>query len=365
MNRDYHVKLAIAEKAAEWLVRLPAADAKERAEFLAWIRESPVHVRELLLAVHCAERLRNLDTERYLNVRAFIDEAQRGTAFPIEARPERLAQRRVTNCYRRARLLISREFSRRAAAMFAFVVLLIAFAIYGVADRTITTGVGRWHTTRLADGTVLRAGPRTKVTIDFTREQRIVRLAHGEALFAVAKDPARPFVVQTDVATARAIGTAFAVQRFDAGSTIITVKEGVVAVALSRLGTAAAASATPPVTLRAGEQVGATRALPLSVKEVDLTAELAWADERFVFKRETLGEAVREFNLRNRMQLRIADARLAEMPIRGVFDASDPESLAAMFERTGDGSVVREDQDTLLLVSSQSGEIRSGSAEML
>jgi ferric-dicitrate binding protein FerR (iron transport regulator) len=45
--------LLIAERAAEWLVRLDSADAKERAEFSRWLCDSPVHMREMLAAMTC------------------------------------------------------------------------------------------------------------------------------------------------------------------------------------------------------------------------------------------------------------------------------------------------------------------------
>lgn len=42
--------LLIAEQAAEWLIRLETATAEERADFLKWLKESPRHVHEVLLA---------------------------------------------------------------------------------------------------------------------------------------------------------------------------------------------------------------------------------------------------------------------------------------------------------------------------
>lgn len=45
--------LMIAERAAEWLVRLDSASAKERAEFQQWLSDSPVHMREMLAATAC------------------------------------------------------------------------------------------------------------------------------------------------------------------------------------------------------------------------------------------------------------------------------------------------------------------------
>jgi ferric-dicitrate binding protein FerR (iron transport regulator) len=43
-------ELQEAQEAMEWLYRLKHADQQERSVFLLWLRRSPQHVRELLLA---------------------------------------------------------------------------------------------------------------------------------------------------------------------------------------------------------------------------------------------------------------------------------------------------------------------------
>src|SRR5687768_14846217 len=41
----------LAERAAEWLCRLETADLDEKAQFVNWLKQSPAHVREMLLAM--------------------------------------------------------------------------------------------------------------------------------------------------------------------------------------------------------------------------------------------------------------------------------------------------------------------------
>ena len=61
----------------------------------------------------------------------------------------------------------------------------------------------------------------------------------GQALFTVAKDPRRPFVVSADHTRVRAVGTQFDVQKRTSGTTV-TVLEGRVAIL-----TPASVSASP------------------------------------------------------------------------------------------------------------------------
>lgn len=50
----------IAERAAEWVHRLEAPGDNDRAGFMHWVRESPLHVREFLVAMAERESLREI-----------------------------------------------------------------------------------------------------------------------------------------------------------------------------------------------------------------------------------------------------------------------------------------------------------------
>jgi ferric-dicitrate binding protein FerR (iron transport regulator) len=50
MDADDTETLFLADRAAEWLVRLETASPQEHAEFRRWLAESPLHVREALAA---------------------------------------------------------------------------------------------------------------------------------------------------------------------------------------------------------------------------------------------------------------------------------------------------------------------------
>jgi hypothetical protein len=57
MKKDTREYLAIAERAAEWVDRLPRATPEEQREFMSWVRQSPLHVREFILALACKKLL--------------------------------------------------------------------------------------------------------------------------------------------------------------------------------------------------------------------------------------------------------------------------------------------------------------------
>lgn len=347
-------KLLIAERAAEWLDNLEHASAEERAKFVKWLKASPQHGWEILLATSSDTVLRRLMKDAGIDVSDVG--RQPSNVRPIANRLPVLVRAPRRRLAERSAILVGKlKGVRKAAAVIAFIALvsLMAVAIQAVSDRTLSTAAGEWRNVRLEDGTLLRAGPRTKVRVDFTVHQRRLYLDHGEVMAYVAKNRARPFYIETEIATARAVGTAFAVRRVEPGRASITVEEGTVAVARAPAShpRGSRAATGDMVTVKAGEGVSVTPdRQPLLSHPVDLKRELAWVQEKVVLTASsTVADAIRELNQRNRTQIRFLDRRVGERPLRGVFEASDPVSFAKMMETQLHLAVV-EDHGALLLV---------------
>jgi len=68
---------------------------------------------------------------------------------------------------------------------------------------------------------------KSKIDVNYTKTQRSINLVYGEALFDVAKDAERPFVVQTDQGAVRAVGTVFSVRLVN-DEVAVLVEEGIV-----------------------------------------------------------------------------------------------------------------------------------------
>jgi len=361
MNTDKE-KLLIAEQAAEWLIRLETATEEERAEFWRWLSQSPLHVREMLAAQACQIQLAQLFRDWHMDVDTFVQstdnvrELTGSDGSPTQHdTPLAVPDSRVAR-WRAALIETKRTTWMAAAAATAFIALLavVSVAIQSSSDRSVVTHASEWQTRTLSDGTIVQAGPRTSLLIEFTGERRVVRLIHGEALFNVAHNPRRAFLVETQLATARAVGTAFAVSLDSSKQVRVTVKEGVVEVArhaYPRARQPMANDAAQLIRLKAGEQISVTDAGPLTAGHVNVDTELAWANGRLIFEHETVEQAVREFNRRNKIQLKVVDASLLSRPIRGVFAAADPKYFAAFLERQGAVSVVDAGSETLLISS--------------
>ena len=196
----------------------------------------------------------------------------------------------------------------------------LAFLLSGTAYHT---GIGEIRRVPLADGSTMTVNTASSVLVDFDDSLRRVRLDKGEAWFQVAKDTARPFLVEAGRVRVKAVGTAFSVRRRD-GRADILVTEGVVEVWSD-------GSSQRPVRISAGDRAFIRDDATVE-RTVNATASidraLAWRSGKIDLDGETLEEAVAEFNRYNRRKLRIADPKLAGEAFDGVFRVDDPEGFA-------------------------------------
>ena len=103
------------------------------------------------------------------------------------------------------------------------------------------------------------------------------------------------------------------------------------------------------VPIGADQQLRIAGTWPVTPSRIDVRYALAWRDGQLMFQPgDTLADAVEEFNLRNRVQLRI-DARAATLPVRGSFPASNPVAFAQTIDKDAPVAVRRVAANTLLI----------------
>jgi transmembrane sensor len=185
--------------------------------------------------------------------------------------------------------------------------------------------VGEIRRVTLADGSVMLLNTASQASVHFDESRREV-LLRGEALFEVAKDAARPFVVRAGDVSVRAVGTVFAVrasgQRVD-----VTVTEGVVEVTDAQ---APDEGAIHRVTANEHALIVAQHKVKVQPIHSDQAERrLAWRDGMADFNGESLAEAIEEINRHNHRRIVVDDAALANRPVVGTFRASDAEGFAA------------------------------------
>jgi transmembrane sensor len=227
--------------------------------------------------------------------------------------------------------------------------LAMSFMAWQAYARThLVTARGEIRKDSLTDGSYVTLDTRSKVSVQFEPEIRLVRLEAGEALFEVAKDSTRPFVVQAGNVRVRAIGTAFVVRRRSDDDVEVTVTKGIVTV------WRAATNPEPSTRLVAGARAVITPLkidAPVELSEADLARAVAWKTGIIDLNGQTLGEAAAEFNRYNR-QIVVISPALAGYKVVGRFQATDPQAFvsaaAAMLNarlRTDGGQLILGDEE--------------------
>ena len=340
-RRDKRKRELISQEAAEWFARMkdPHVPFDDRQRFLRWLKQSQVHVAEYL-------RVASIDGNvRSAQLNLVLTGEDPSNVVPLFAdETEHAARRRIGSMgWKIAAAIV-------ALALATLLVISVATAVY---ERSIETDLGEWKTVSLADGSELQLGPNTRLTLDIGDAQRAIALERGEAYFKVAKDARRPFLVQANAFAVQAVGTEFAVSSRK-NEVIVTVREGTVRVTPSSKTAKSRASYDGPeelgVPITADYQLRiVANTWPVTPSRIDVRYALAWRERQLMFKAgDTLADAVEEFNLRNRIQLRI-DPRAGALPVRGSFDASDPVAFAQTVDKTSPVAVRRLAADTLLI----------------
>lgn len=224
-----------------------------------------------------------------------------------------------------------REWKLRPLLFAALLALASAIPASQRPDPALATRASEWSTVTFEDGTVVTLGPRTVLTYSFTRARRSIHLVGGEALFEVRKDPNRPFVVQTPVGCARALGTIFSVSHQLRSTSVIT-QEGIVATA--RLDRTDSTCSRNSIRLFAGQKAVLETWTPLVARKVDTAVEHAWTNREIVFTGQTVEQALAEFNRRNWVQLDMPDdSGILHTRMFGRFPLDDPERFARYLEK--------------------------------
>jgi transmembrane sensor len=352
-SKTHELEALYAVEASGWVETMRHASPGDEMRFVAWLKESPRNVRDFLLMLSLDCALEKLDAERLHSIEALITKVDQRLT-PLTLRPASGAPAATA----------ARSWRLRWAALAAGVLVAAVGALLWYAHpgfHEFETATGEQRTFELEDGSVVSLNTHSRVAVRLGTHAREVRLLRGEALFHVAHDPSRPFLVSTDDAVVQAVGTQFDVYRRDDG-TVVAVLEGRVNVTTAAPAPAASGSAAAPVAGRGAPRTAAVRSLgasqeaqvshegSVSIREVNNVSDMvAWRERRLIFRDQTLEQIVGEFNRYRAHPIRLEGSGVSERVYTGVFDADDADSLlqvlardpALVVEREGGATLVR------------------------
>jgi transmembrane sensor len=320
-----------AEEAARWFAHLQGGVATDSdwLTFETWLQASPAHARAY-------ERLEGL----------WVDLDYAPVSKELGGRPLLAARRRLPL---RAGGQGARTPGRRlwvgaAAAIAASLAVVVGLGLQpgAVATQTYQTAPGQTRDITLADGTHIRLNAASKITVSLGRDARRVEMADAEALFDVAHDARRPFLIGVGDRQVRVVGTEFNLRHRD-DQVDLTVRRGIVEVR------PAAALDAAPTRVTVGQELTHTQGQAAQVLKVsDPIQSFAWTNGQLIYKDQPLSDVAADLSRRFSVPVRTADARTAALRFSGVLVTdNEPDVLRRLsayapvrIERTADAIVL-------------------------
>jgi transmembrane sensor len=298
----------IKSEAASWAVRVDAGplDEARRVELESWLAGDPRRRGAFLRA---QAGLRLLDQSRVVS--------------QVLPPPAALKARRGRGMAPR----VGWTLAATAAGLCAAILMLTSLDGF-------RTQVGEQRRVALRDGSVAMINTDSNVAVHLAKHQRRITLRHGEAWFQVAKDHARPFVVDAGPIHVRATGTAFSVRREDDGARVVVTEGTVLA---WRDGARVA-----PLAISAGHEAFIAKDAPLPAQAKPSRTEdvLAWRRGEIVLNGGTIASAVEEFNRYNTRKIVLRDPAAGRRTIVGYFLIDQPQQFALAAARMTRGKMI-------------------------
>ena len=364
-------KRDIEQTAADWLVRVQEPDVTEAdlLEWDAWLKADKRH-RRAFDALESASGLIAREQTALSDIPLPSDAALRADNYAGEVAISEIIDQSTKNESPAVSSSVKPPVQRQSVrwAMAATILLAIGTASWFAVDngwlsapdsqlKVVETKESEHRSIELADGSTIELGAASSLSVNYSSERRTVVLETGEALFEVAKDPHRPFVVLAGNGTITAIGTAFNVRR-DADRVVVTVTEGEVEVvqqggAIARAPDEAITEIMPPTpvrqTLAVGERVEYSAAGIARLEDVMPAVATEWRHGRLRYRAESLKHVIPDVDRYSPQTVIIGDAAVGELKFTGtVFQDSADEWLRGL-EAVFPVEVVELDDQQLLL----------------
>ncbi|SHM70136.1 FecR family protein [Phytopseudomonas punonensis] len=243
-------------QAAAWFLRIRSdASLAQQPEFSGWLAADPANAEEY----HAFEALWNdFGNTRQTEALAGAMERQHGE--------------------RRSGL------RRGACALLLMLASAAGWLGYRQSPQTLAvqTPIGERQQITLRDGSELQLNAATEIAVHYSWRQRHVDLRQGEAMFDVARNPYRPFVIDSSLAQITVRGTRFVVNRLP-DRLRVSVDHGLVEVASTQ---------QPGETWQvgAGQVIEVDRAGHLHRVDIAVGNALAFTRGNLVFEDADLGE---------------------------------------------------------------------------
>ncbi|GAB3111542.1 FecR family protein [Aestuariicella hydrocarbonica] len=313
-------------RAREWLVLIDSDEAtgEDQQRLEHWLNLDPQHrlafqqVQAVWQASSSLQALKSLEPLK--------------TATPPNTTRSRAAPRQWWQQWQRALM--------PAGIALATVVILVAVVLQMPAETpqswSYHTQVAQRQTINLPDGSTVTLGPKSSLQIRYSHDQRHVKLQTGEAFFNVARNPNRPFIVDSLYTQVKVLGTMFNVNNSSYGVTV-AVEEGHVQVS----GKSLSGPDTERKELLAGQRVRVSQQQGLEpLENITPSSAGVWRQNLRVYQSRPLAEVLEDLGRYQQAKLTVQDPHLKALPVTAVFPTDNIDTILLALETVLPVSIV-------------------------
>jgi len=309
------------EEAAQWLVQLecdPSVSEDDLIRLKAWLFENPENEVHFSQVENIWQDLKELDGDTQIN--SYLEEDVDFSADKKFSLPK-----------------ISSAFKALAACFILCAVSLLSYNLFLNQNSVqhLQTLTGEQAHYKLDDGSEVILNTGTEIRVEYSDAQRKITLERGEALFDVAPDKNRPFIVYAGIGEVKALGTKFTVRKKEDLVTVALLEGEVKVQTILQNATARHKKIQYSQILQAGKSsrysVEAPQPLGVNIKPDEA---LEWTYGRISFSDKHLFRVIEEVNRYTTTKLVLNDKSLMHLRINAYFNIDDMGALLFALKET-------------------------------
>lgn len=224
------------------------------------------------------------------------------------------------------------------------------------------TAIGELSSFRLKDGTQIVLNTNSRVSVSYTKNNRVLHLERGEMHVSVAHDRSRPLSVLVGGRVVQAVGTEFNIEITSDQHIELVVTEGVVMVGIldgpidDRVSREPIVLTPSSILVAAGQEavMGSADGQAESVEteaidSEEIAVKLSWREGNLIFRGESLEQAVSEISRYTAVEFVFLDEESKKVRVAGLFKAGDVDGLLTALRQNFDISYEWVGDDKIVL----------------
>lgn len=285
----------IQEQACHWIsLELDGINLKKDEKFNIWINENIEHKIAF-------EEEKNFISEIKSLPKDFLDELKN------EVKQNRNIENR------------KKRFLNKIIPLAAACILVALYISFFVEFTTFTQNYIATNKVQnnilLPDNSNISLDANTTINVKYYKNQRLVELSRGKAIFDVTPNKEQPFIIHTDRVNIKVLGTKFEVVNLD-NLIQINVLEGTVKVTKTKEDKKELSTVTKGESLILDKNANM-----ISQKNTNIAKLLQWSEGKYSFQQTNLKEVFNEFSKHLDITVSFEKESTSEYPISGNFDA--------------------------------------------